>query len=409
MATSNNLNQRRILLGITGSVAAYKSAELVRELIRLGADVRVVMTESATAFITPLTFQALSGHAVHTTLLDEEAERGMGHIELAKWADLILVAPASANFIARLNQGLADDLLTTLCLATDSPIAFAPAMNQAMWRDQSTQENINALSNKNFHLLGPASGDQACGDTGPGRMLEAPDIIQSLYPLFNSGALQNVNITITAGPTQEAIDPVRYLSNHSSGKMGYALAKACVDAGANVTLISGPTSLTAPDRVNCIHVLSALEMLDASLTQATNSHIFIACAAVADYRPVTAASQKIKKDSDSLTLNLVKNPDIISEVTSNQPSLFAVGFAAETENLLKNAEIKLARKNLDVIVANDVSQPHSGFGVDINEVALLTKDSKHSLPASPKTAVAEWIIEHLAPIYHSWKTNKTHG
>ncbi|MCY4043788.1 MAG: bifunctional phosphopantothenoylcysteine decarboxylase/phosphopantothenate--cysteine ligase CoaBC [Cellvibrionales bacterium] len=405
MTTANNLNQRRILLGITGSVAAYKSGELVRELIRLGSEVRVVMTESAQAFVTPLTFQALSGHAVHTTLLDEEAERGMGHIELAKWADLILVAPASANFMARLNQGLADDLLTTLCLATDAPIAIAPAMNQAMWRDASTQENLDGLNSKSIHLLGPGSGDQACGDTGPGRMLEVPDIIQGIAALFNAGILQDINITITAGPTQEAIDPVRYLSNHSSGKMGYALAKACANAGANVTLISGPTALDTPERVHRMDVTSAQDMLDASLSNAKNSQLFIACAAVADYRPLEIAEQKIKKDSDSMTLHLVKNPDIISEITTHYPSLFAVGFAAETENLIKNAEKKLARKNLNVIVANDVSKSDSGFGVDINAVTLLTKDTSHILPANHKTAVAEWIVEHIAPIYHSWKTS----
>lgn len=348
-----SLINKQVLLGITGGIAAYKSAELCRLLIKAGAEVRVVMTEAACEFITPLTMQALSGNRVHTELLDEAAEAAMGHIELARWADLIIIAPASANFMARLAHGEANDLLTTLCLATSAPIALAPAMNQAMWSNQNTQDNLQALKTnkaKILHVFGPADGEQACGDTGPGRMLEPSQLIELAADLFNSGALAGLKVCITAGPTREALDPVRYISNHSSGKMGYAIASAAVEAGAKVNLISGPVNLEPLAHVDLVNVESAEDMLEA----ATNSpcDIFIGVAAVADYRPQESALNKIKKTKDSLQLELVKNPDILATIASQKNKPFCVGFAAETENLANNALAKLKNKNLDLIVAN---------------------------------------------------------
>lgn len=348
-----SLINKQVLLGITGGIAAYKSAELCRLLIKAGAEVRVVMTEAACEFITPLTMQALSGNRVHTELLDEAAEAAMGHIELARWADLIIIAPASANFMARLAHGEANDLLTTLCLATSAPIALAPAMNQAMWSNQNTQDNLQALKTnkaKILHVFGPADGEQACGDIGPGRMLEPSQLIELAADLFNSGALAGLKVCITAGPTREALDPVRYISNHSSGKMGYAIASAAVEAGAKVNLISGPVNLEPLAHVDLVNVESAEDMLEA----ATNSpcDIFIGVAAVADYRPQESALNKIKKTKDSLQLELVKNPDILATIASQKNKPFCVGFAAETENLANNALAKLKNKNLDLIVAN---------------------------------------------------------
>ncbi len=399
----NKLNNRRILLGVTGGIAAYKSADLIRKLTALGADVRVVMTKGAEAFITPLTLQALSGNNVHTALLDTEAERAMGHIELAKWADLILVAPASANFLARLNAGLADDLLTTLCLATTQKIALAPAMNQAMWRNAATTDNVNRLSQRGITILGPGIGEQACGDTGPGRMIEVEEIILACGQRFQPQNLDGLTVTLTAGPTQEAIDPVRYISNHSSGKMGFAIAKACIDAGASVNLITGPVALSAPDKVTRIDVLSAEDMLHESLLYAKSSDIFIACAAVADYKPSSIAHHKIKKHSDTLTLNLTKNPDIISAITDTLDPPFAVGFAAETENLLENAKNKLTRKKLNVIVANDVSDKSIGFGTDHNAVTFLTEQAEQRIEQSSKTAIAEKLVNFISIHYSDWR------
>lgn len=345
------LQNKRVLLGISGGIAAYKSAELCRELVKAGAEVQVVMTEGAQAFITPLTLQALSGHRVHTELLDEAAEAAMGHIELARWADLILVAPASASFLARLAKGEASDLLSTLCLARRGPLAVAPAMNQAMWLNPATRENLATLQQQQVLVWGPDSGQQACGDTGPGRMLEPATLCELAAAQFQSGALDGVKVTITAGPTREALDPVRFLSNHSSGKMGYALARAAQEAGAKVTLISGPVALAAPERVALVRVESAREMLEAC--QAAPGDIFIAVAAVADYRPAQVAQQKIKKAAETLSLELVRNPDILATIARSTPRPFCVGFAAETEALQEHALRKLEEKQLDMIIGND--------------------------------------------------------
>jgi phosphopantothenoylcysteine decarboxylase/phosphopantothenate--cysteine ligase len=367
-----SLQNKRILLGITGGIAAYKSAELCRLLTKAGAEVRVVMTRGAQEFITPMTMQALSGQRVHTELLDAEAEAAMGHIELARWADLILVAPASANFLAQLTQGEAGTLLHTLCLARRCPLAIAPAMNQAMWQDAATQHNLAQLRERKINILGPDSGDQACGDVGPGRMLEPQAIADWAAAQFAHGALAGVRVTITAGPTREAIDPVRYLSNHSSGKMGYALAQAAIEAGAAVTLISGPVALAAPERARLVPVESAQQMLDAAL--ADPGDVFIAVAAVADYRPAQVATSKIKKQADTLTLELVRNPDILATVAQLKPKPFCVGFAAETDNLADYAKGKLRDKQLDMILANDAA---STFGRDEASVTAYWDKAGH--------------------------------
>lgn len=393
------LTNKRILLGITGGIAAYKSAELVRALKVGGADVRVVMTEGAKEFITPLTLQALSGNPVHHSLLDPEAEAGMGHIELAKWADLILVAPASANFIARFAAGMGSDLLSTLCLATASPIALAPAMNQAMWADESTQANIEKLKQlkpTSLSIWGPDAGEQACGDVGPGRMLEPAVLAQLTAETFEFGILSGKTVMITAGPTREAIDPVRYISNHSSGKMGYALAEAARDAGAKVILISGPVSLAAPERMMRIMVNSADDMLQAVMGHLAEADIFIGAAAVADYRPENPAEQKIKKHNDDMHIYLVKNPDIIANVTATENKPFTVGFAAETQNVIEYAKGKLEKKNLDLIIANDVSRQDIGFNSEENAVTLVEKKGQVDLPQASKTQVSRDIIAVIA-------------
>ena len=404
----SSLQNRQILVGITGGVAAYKSIELVRLLTKAGANVRVVMTKGAQAFITPLTLQAVSSHAVHVDLLDPEAEAGMGHIELARWADLIVVAPASANFIARLTQGQGDDLLTTLCLACKAHIALAPAMNQGMWANPSVQDNIKILRNRGIEMWGPDSGIQACGDVGLGRMIEPQQILEMSSQQFESGLLSGKKVVITAGPTREAIDPVRYISNYSSGKMGYAIAQACVDAGAKVHLVSGPVLLDAPERLECKQVCSALEMRDAVLSEIDDCDIFIASAAVADYRPATLAEQKIKKtaDNDQLTIILRKNPDILAEAAvimrqQNRPGKLIVGFAAESENLLANAQSKLERKGLDMIIANDISRQDIGFNHDDNAVTILNKNNdgdimQEALEAMSKSQLAKVLINKLA-------------
>lgn len=395
------LNNKQILLGVTGGIAAYKAAELIRRLKEAGADVRVVMTEAAQQFITPLTLQALSGNIVHTSLLDPEAEAAMGHIELARWADLILVAPASADFIARISCGQADDLLTTLCLASDAPLAISPAMNQAMWRDSATQRNVQRLINSNVAIFGPGDGAQACGDIGPGRMLEPDQIAELAAAQFQTRSLDGINITITAGPTLEAIDPVRYISNHSSGKMGFALAQAAVEAGANVTLIAGPVHLPTPDHVNRIDIQSAAQMLDASIGNIDNCDIFIGCAAVADYRPANPVEQKIKKNADTMIIELTKNADIIASIASHPQRPFSVGFAAETQDVLKYAQGKLDKKNLDMIIANDVSDPCIGFNSDSNTVTIVTKNQQQPLPTSSKKQLGRDIIKAIAEYYHS--------
>lgn len=390
-----SLSNKHILLGVSGSIAAYKSAELVRRLKDAGADVRVVLTAGGAEFVTPLTFQALSSNPVHTELLDTEAEAAMGHIELARWADAVIVAPASANFIARLAQGRADDLLSAICLATASPVAIAPAMNQQMWANTATQENLRQLKTRGIKQFGPGEGDQACGEIGPGRMLEAQQLAQLTADLFETGSLAGRTVLITAGPTQEAIDPVRYLSNRSSGKMGYAIAQAAAEAGAKVILISGPTALATPPRVECIDVRSAQQMFDAVMQQVKHSDIFISTAAVADYRPVKIADQKIKKINDTLTLELQRNPDILAEVAALKDGPFTVGFAAETENLEQHARAKLETKKLDMIAANQVSQSLA-FESDENALLILTADDKQQLDTTSKTTLGRQLIALIA-------------
>lgn len=393
-----SLTNKRILLGITGGIAAYKCAELTRLLSKAGAEVRVVMTRAATEFITPLTMQALSGHRVHLDLLDIEAEAAMGHIELARWADLVLVAPATADFISRAAHGKADDLLSTLLLATNARVAIAPAMNQAMWADPATQANLKLLGNRDFLIWGPASGDQACGDVGPGRMLEAVELATLCAELWKSGSLAGRKFIITGGPTREAIDPVRFISNHSSGKMAYALASEAAAAGAEVILISGPVNLSTPDRVRRIDVESAQQMLDAVLSRISGVDVFIGVAAVADYRPAEVAAEKIKKTSDELQLKLVRNPDIISEVARLKNRPIVVGFAAETEDLVANGKKKLAMKNLDLLFANHATNT---FNSDTVAVTAITASGEDSLPEGRKEVVARSMLNRIAEILNS--------
>lgn len=396
---------KRVLLGISAGIAAYKSAQIARLLKKAGCDVRVVMTEGAQAFITPLTLQALTGEAVRTSLLDPEAEAGMGHIELARWAEVILVAPATADVMARLAHGHADDLLTTLCLASEAECVMAPAMNQAMWAHPATQANVERLRGWGWRLLGPDGGEQACGDVGPGRMREPEALIAELAEAPAVRDAEALRVTITAGPTHEALDPVRYLSNHSSGKMGYALAGAWARRGAQVRLISGPVALATPPDVERVDVTSASEMLAAAEHAATESDIFIGCAAVADYRAETVAEHKLKKTdaSETLTLTLVKNPDIVATIAARSPRPLVVGFAAETHDVERYARDKLARKGMDMIVANDVSQAGLGFGADDNAALLLWRDGddtdSQALPPQPKTTLADAIIDRVLTLY----------
>ncbi len=396
---NKNLANKHVLLGVTGSIAAYKAAELVRRLREGGAEVRVVLSAGGAEFVTPLTFQALSGNPLHSELLDTRAEAAMGHIELARWADAVVVAPASANVIARLAQGRADDLLTAVCLATKAPVAVAPAMNQQMWANAATQDNIRKLHKRGVHQFGPAAGDQACGESGLGRMLEATDITRHTAGLFDTGALTGLHVLITAGPTQEAIDPVRYLSNRSSGRMGYAVAQAAIEAGARVILISGPTALATPPRVERIDVRSAQDMHEAVLSRAPRADIFIATAAVADYRPAAAAQQKIKKNTDTLTLQLTRNPDILADVAALPGGPFTVGFAAETEKLLKHAGEKLVRKKLDMIAANHVGEG-KGFEAEENALSVFDASGVIELPQAPKAQLARQLIALIAERYH---------
>ena len=392
------LTQRHILVAISGGIAAYKGAELVRLLKKQGAVVRVILSRGATEFITPLTMQALSGEPTHTELLDEAAEAGMGHIELARWADLMIIAPATADVIARLAQGRADDLLTTVALATPAPVAVAPAMNQQMWSHAATQENIQILAARDIQIVGPDAGEQACGDVGPGRLLEPEAIVMALNQRFDNRLLEGRRVVITAGPTVEAIDPVRYLSNHSSGKMGYALASACADAGAQVELISGPVNLASPDRVTVYPVTSAEEMCERALALADGADLFIGAAAVADYRPESRSTQKIKKQNGKApVITLVENPDIIATVSqlANRPSLVA-GFAAETQSVIEHAREKRLRKGLDIIIANDVSDPDTTFGSEQNAVHLIAEAEEQSLPLASKRVIAEQIVIAVA-------------
>lgn len=387
---------KRILLGVTGGIAAYKSADLVRGLQRQGHEVQVVTTSGARAFVQPLTFQALSGHPVRESLLDPEAEAGMGHIELAKWAELVLIAPASADSLAKLAAGLADDLLTTVCLATEAPIALAPAMNQAMWRNARTQRNRALLAaDPQFRIWGPEAGDQACGDTGPGRMLEPDALVQEVAALAEQ-PLAGIRLVITAGPTREALDPVRYISNHSSGRMGFALAEVAAQQGAEVILVAGPVEQPTPPGVTRIDVTSALEMkdrVDRAVSEGTDW--FIATAAVADYRPVSAADQKIKKQAEGETpsIELAQNPDILAGVAARQQQRpLTIGFAAETRNLADYARDKLSRKGLDLIVANDVSAPGLGFNSDRNAVEVFWAGGSERFEARPKRELARELM-----------------
>lgn len=391
--------QKKVLLGVTGGIAAYKSAELVRLLKKAGHEVQVVMTSGAEAFMTTMTFQALSGEPVRNSLLDPEAEAGMGHIELARWADIVMVAPASANFMARLAHGMADDLLTTVCCATTAPIILAPAMNQAMWGNARTQRNARLLEDDDqIELWGPDAGDQACGDVGPGRMLEAQALAERLLArLEEPGLLAGKRVVITAGPTREPIDPVRYISNHSSGKMGYALATAAKDAGAEVVLVSGPVNLECPRGVERVSVTTAEEMLAASEDAVVQGcDLFVATAAVADYRPGSFASDKIKKSEESMSLSLVRNPDTLATIASRPDKPFTVGFAAETRDVEHYARDKMARKNLDMIVANDVSQPGLGFNSDRNAVTVFWKSDSRTFPPTDKRGLARELLQLIA-------------
>jgi len=403
MSAVQPLFGKNILLGISGGIAAYKCAELTRRLKDQGADVRIVMTQSAKEFITPLTMQAVSGHAIADDLLDPNAEAGMGHIELAKWADLILLAPATANLIARLRAGFADELLTTLCLASPAPIAVSPAMNMEMYLAPATQENISVLAKRGLHIWGPGEGPQACGDIGPGRMLEPNELVQRACDLLSpiEQALAGVNIIITAGPTQEPLDPVRYISNHSSGKMGYSLASAAQKMGANVTIISGPVSLITPENVHRVDVGSAIEMQQASLDKLNNCDIFIACAAVADYRPEQVATQKMKKQQgiDDLIIKLIKNPDIIADVANVSNAPFCVGFAAETQDVERYALDKLKRKKLKLIAANDVSKSGQGFNSEKNALTVFSETERFDITLADKKVVANQLVAIIAQQY----------
>lgn len=426
----NALSHKHIIIGITGGIAAYKTADLTRRLIESGADVRIIMTSAATEFVTPLTFQALSGHPVFFDGSDETSTSGMKHIELARWADTIVVAPASANTIAKLAQGRADNLLSTTCLASEAIKCFAPAMNRVMWDDLSTQANCKTLNDKNWIQIGPASGSQACGETGEGRMSEVSDILLTLTQSFKTGELQGLNLVITAGPTYEAIDPVRFIGNRSSGRMGYAIASAAQEAGANVTLISGPSHLQPPEAMTFIAVESAEEMQDAVLSNMNNCHIYISTAAVSDYRVENVAQQKIKKTENTLTLQLSKNDDIISAVANLKMRPYLVGFAAETENISENAKQKLIRKNLDMIVANDVGEssdeqtdiePKVGFNSEYNALHVFWNsrevdntsgddqiDGEQQFDIARKSQLARHLISLIAKEYtKKYKGKKT--
>ena len=393
-----SIKNKRILLGVSGGIAAYKTPDLVRKLKAAGATVRVVLTDSAQEFVSPLSLQAVSGYPVSNSLLDPAAEAAMGHIELAKWADILLIAPATANVIAKLANGIADDLLTTLALATTADLYIAPAMNQQMWKAPSTARNLTQLLSDGYQQIGPDAGDQACGDVGPGRMPDPLDIVEVLNCRYHA-ILSDINLLITAGPTREALDPVRYISNHSSGKMGYAIAQAAVQLGANVTLVSGPVSLSTPQNVNRINVQSAQEMLDAVSDNVQQCNIFIATAAVADYRAYQVADNKIKKNDNELTLTFVKNPDILKTVAALEEPPFTVGFAAESQDVEKYARGKLANKRLNMIAANDITEAGLGFNSDRNALHVIWPDGDKRLPAATKTELAHQLLSLVAEHY----------
>lgn len=391
------LSGKHIVVGVCGGIAAYKSAELVRRLRAAGARVRVVMTPTAGEFVGARTFQALSGASVLAHWSDDQS--GMEHIDVARWADRILVAPATADFLARLAQGRADDLLAALCLASEAPLLVAPAMNQAMWSNPATGDNVAVLKQRGIQVCGPMDGEQACGEVGPGRMREPADLVEDLSQSFASGALAGLRVMVTAGPTREPLDPVRYLSNRSSGKMGYAVAAAARQAGARVELISGPVSLDPPAGVDCVPVESAQAMYDAVMARTAGCDIFIAAAAVADYRPAEVATHKIKKHAADWSLPLVPAPDILSSAARSQPRPFCVGFAAETDDLERNAQKKRLHKGVDLVAANQVGEGQ-GFEVDDNALLLVWEGGKTCLPKDSKTRLAIRLIEHIARLYN---------
>lgn len=396
------ITSMKVLLGVTGGIAAYKSAELVRRLREQGAEVQVVMTEGAQHFVGVATFQALSGRPVRTDLWDTAAEAAMGHIELARWADRVVIAPASADFLARLAHGMANDLLTTLCLATDAPISVAPAMNRLMWANAATQANVATLRARGVTVLGPAEGEQACGETGAGRMVEPAEILAALLPRepIKGGVLAGRKVLVTAGPTRERIDPVRFITNRSSGKMGYAVAEAARDAGAEVVIVSGPVNVPTPAGVRRIDVETAEQMMDAVRAEIAGTDIFIAAAAVSDYRPVQAAAEKIKKTSDSLMLALSRTTDILATVAANTPRPFVVGFAAETQNVERNALIKLEGKRLDMIAANQVGD-RLAFDCDDNALTVYWPGGKRELARAAKRDVAAGLVNVIAERFAS--------
>jgi len=396
-----SLANRHILLGVTGGIAAYKAAELARLFVKAGAEVQVVMTASALEFIGAMTFQAITGRETRSDLFDTIHEAAMGHIELARWADLVIVAPATANFIALMSQGRAGDLLSTLCLATTAPVAVAPAMNREMWADPATESNIKRLKEHGRLIWGPAAGEQACGDIGPGRMLEPAQIFDAAREMFSRGALAGVRALVTAGPTHEAIDPVRFIGNRSSGKMGFAVAQALEEQGAEVTLVAGPSSLPTPPGVSRIDVESALEMHAAVMMRAGNCDLFVATAAVADYRPDTVATSKIKKTADSLDIRLVKNPDILADVAALENGPCTVGFAAETHDVVEYADEKRRRKGIDMIAANDVGTKRGGFNHDENALLVLWEGGQQELPMTGKLRLARQLVELIIRKIHA--------
>lgn len=395
------LENKKLLLGVTGGIAAYKTAELVRLLKKEGAEVRVVMTKAATKFVTPLTFQALSGNPVATDLLDTDADAAMGHINLVRWADLVLVAPATANFIAKLRTGLADDLLSTLCLATDVPIALAPAMNRMMWQNEATRENCRCLRQRSIQLFGPDEGEQACGELGPGRMVEPQALVDSIRRFFEPGILEGVSVLISAGPTREPIDPVRFISNRSSGKMGYAVAEAAAKAGASVTLVSGPVALATPGVDEVVVVETAKEMAEAVLERASDVAIYIGIAAVSDYSPAVVETSKIKKEVETTTLVLNKTVDILGAVSALEDRPFCVGFAAETDSVEAYARRKLHDKKLDMIAANLVGGEQGGFETDENALHLYWEGGERLLNMVHKKELAKLLIEVITEKYNA--------
>ncbi|NOX27584.1 MAG: bifunctional phosphopantothenoylcysteine decarboxylase/phosphopantothenate--cysteine ligase CoaBC [Gammaproteobacteria bacterium] len=394
------LANKRVLLGVSGSIAAYKSAELVRLLCKQGAQVRVVMTATATEFIQPLTFQALSGNVVYSAWDDADRGDGMGHIELARWADVIVIAPASADFLARLRQGMAGDLLTTLCLASDGTIAVAPAMNRLMWENAATKENLAVLKQRGIHILGPGTGGQACGEVGLGRMLEPEQLARDIPTLFSTGILSGTKLLLTAGPTREPIDAMRFLSNRSSGKMGYALAQAAIEAGADVTLISGPVALPSPSRAKRLNVNSADEMYDAVMSEVAANDVFISAAAVADYRPANPSKEKVKRKDDNVDLALTQNRDIVASVAALPNKPFTVGFAAETSDVEVHARGKLERKGLDLIAANQVGEGQ-GAEVDDNAMTMYWADGSQHLEKTTKNKLARQMVAIIGEHYRA--------